>query len=182
MAQAALALDVAALLRAVDGIECVVTGSVAAAAYGVPGEPNDFDIAPSTDVANLARLAGLLDTLGARPRFDPDWPEMTEADCEGWTPEPPSAQNLDHLYETPYGLFDVVPWRSGTYDELAPRAARSSFEGRRVMVAATCDLLPHLRLHKPKHEQRAPYLTDLCERTRRGEDIAPSFADLEAMR
>lgn len=160
------------------GVEFVLTGSVAAAAYGAPAEPNDLDIAPAPGPGNLARLAELLGAWGAKPRFDPDWPHMSEEDCERWTPEPATADNLDHLYETPHGLFDVVPWRSGTYEELAPRALEAPFEGRRVLVAAPCDLLPHLRLHKEKHRLRAPHLQELCDRERRGERVVPALEEM----
>ena len=163
------------------GIDFVLTGSVAAVAYGVAAEPNDLDIAPSPDSKNLSRLAEVLGAWRAKPHFEPGrWPEMAEEDCEQWTPEPASADNLDHLYETAYGLFDVVPWRSGTYEELAPRALPASLDGHHVLVAAPCDLIPHLRLHKEKHQLRAPYLEELCLRTRRGESVTPSLDWLEA--
>lgn len=50
-------LDQAAILRDLEaaGVRYVVTGSVAAAAYGVPVEPRDFDIAPGSAYAESTR-------------------------------------------------------------------------------------------------------------------------------
>jgi hypothetical protein len=177
------AVDVRALLGGAHaaGVDYVVTGSVAALAYGVPTEPRDLDIAPALDPSNLARIAELLREWGAKPHFDPDWEQVTEEDCERWTPDPATAENLDHLFETRHGLFDVVPQRSGVFEELAPRALVASLDGAPVRVAHPCDLIPHLRLHKPKHQSREPYLDDLCDRARIGELPVPRF-ETEASR
>ncbi len=180
----ATALDVRSLLAglAATGVDHVLTGSVAATAYGVSVDPNDLDVAPSLAADNLVRLAGLLGGWEARPHVDPDWPETTEEDAVRWAPEPATAENLDHLFETRLGRFDVVPSRSGTYEELAPRALPARLAGHEVLVAAPCDLLPHLRLTKPKHRERAPQLERLCERSRRGEQPVPSLHAYEEAR
>src|SRR3989442_763005 len=49
------------------GVRYVLTGSVAAAAYGVPVEPRDLHIAPPLDPENLARLARLPPRRSAHP-------------------------------------------------------------------------------------------------------------------
>ncbi|MDP8911862.1 MAG: hypothetical protein M3M94_07350, partial [Actinomycetota bacterium] len=58
-------------------VRYVLTGSVAAAVYGVEVEPRDFDIAPDLADENLRRLAGLLASWNAKPRYDPDSPQVT---------------------------------------------------------------------------------------------------------
>lgn len=164
-------LDVGAFVRALGeaDIRCVLTGSVAARAWGVPCEPRDFDAAPELSAENLAQLAELLGAWGARPHYDPAWPQVTPEQCANWTPEPPTAENLDHLFETAFGLFDVVPARSGDYADLAPRAV--SVEG--VLVAHPRDLLRTLRPEREKHRERSLQLTELCERLERGDELVP---------
>jgi hypothetical protein len=144
----------------------VLVGSVAARKYGVDVVPRDFDIVPESSTGNLRRLAGVLEELHARPHFDPDWPFSRE-ECDAWTPEPASEENLDRLYDSAHGLFDVVPWRAGRYEELAPRAV--VVDG--IAVASVDDLIRQLRLHKPKHQQRLPLLEAV--RAGRGSDGSP---------
>ena len=57
-----IALDLAAY-----NVHYVLTGSLAAALYGVPVQPRDFDIAPERTPDNLQRLADLLAAWNARP-------------------------------------------------------------------------------------------------------------------
>jgi hypothetical protein len=139
----------------------VLIGSVAAAARGVPVEPRDFDIVPQLEEDNLQRLAVLLSVWNAKPRFDPAWPHMTRQDCESWTSEPATVENLDHLFETDVGMFDVVPELGGSYNELITRADTLELHDEMVLVAAPADLIGHLRLHKEKHRSRLPYLEAL---------------------
>jgi hypothetical protein len=152
-------VDVAGGLDALTdaAVDFVLTGSVAAAAYGVPVQPRDLDIAPALDEPNLRRLAELLAGIGAKPHFDPAWP-FSQEECERWTPRPATVDNLDHLFETTLGPFDVVPSRSGTYDELRRGARRASWRGGKVLVADPADLVAQLRLGKAKHAARQPQL------------------------
>ncbi len=155
-------MDVRALLTELQAarVEFVLTGSVAAAAYGISMEPRDLDVAPATDDANLERLAALLSRVDARPRYEPNWPFSRE-DCERWTPEPPSEENLDHLFDTRLGPLDVVPWRSGRYEELVERALILE-EGRlRVLVAHPDDLAAKMTFLKQR--DRLPQLAVAAE-------------------
>ena len=156
--------DIKGALRGLDAaaIRYVLTGSVAASVYGVPVEPRDLDIAPDLEATNLQRLSGLLAAWGAKPVHLPDWPGGLGPEAiERWTPEPATPGNLDHLLDTAVGRFDVVPWRSGWYLDLAPRAAERHLHGVRVLVAHPDDLLATLDLRKEKHRLRAPYLEAL---------------------
>ena len=136
----------------------ILVGSGAAAAHGVEVDVRDFDIVPETTPANLERVAAALEDLRARPHFDPAWPFSRE-ECDAWRPVPATQENLDHLYETPHGLFDVVPWRAGRYDDLAGRAV--VVDG--VAVADVDDLITQLHLDKPKHRARLPQLEAVKE-------------------
>ena len=158
-------MDVRALLTELQdaGIRHVLTGSVAAAAYGVRVSPRDLDIAPDTEPANLERLAALLRRVEARPRHHPNWP-FSEAECERWTPEPPTEENLDHLLDTRLGPLDVVPWRSGRYEELVGRALTLEADGLRVLVAHPDDLVAKMTF--PKQRERVPELAAAAERPR----------------
>ena len=160
--------DITAIVRELGaaGIRYVVTGSIAAAAYGVPVESRDFDIAPDLNPENLARLADLLRQWGARPVPEPDWPGgLTSEECERWTPDPPTSDK--------HGLVDVVPTRSCSYQDLIRRANTITFEGRSIMVAHPADLITTLRMHKSKHQARLPQLDAIRERLERGEAIPP---------
>ena len=169
-------LNITSIARelAAAGVRYVVTGSVAAAAYGVPVDPRDFDMAPELAPENLARLAQVLRCWGARPVPEPDWPAgLTPEECERWRPDPPTSENLDHLMETPLGLFDVVPTRSLAYSDLMRRALPAVFEQWTIPVAHPSDLIAALRLKKAKHQARLPHLNDILERLERGEMIVP---------
>ena len=151
-------------------VDYVLTGSVAATAYGINVEPRDFDVAPDAAPANLHRLAALLRAWDARPQHDPDWPEsISPDDAERWHPYPATAEQLDHLLVTPHGLLDVVPWRSRRYEDLSRRALVLEADGLRVLVAHPDDLIATLRLNKPKHRERIPHLEAARERVERGD-------------
>ena len=122
-------LEVEPLLRALarNRVEFVITGSVAALAYGVELVPGDLDIAPALAGANLARLADLLRELGAKPRYDPAWREGPSLeDCSKWVADTADERNLDHRFVTPHGDFDVVPRLAGTHEHLVARAVPTS--------------------------------------------------------
>ncbi len=166
-------LDIQAMVLATAGVRYVLTGSVAAAAYGVPVEPRDLDIAPAVDPENLARLAGVLRRWGAKPVPDPDWPQsLAPEECERWVPDPPTSEHLDHRMATPHGYFDVVPSRSCTYGDLIRRALPLHHEGRTILVAHPEDLIAVLRLHKAKHQSRLPHLEAIRERVLRHGSVA----------
>ena len=171
-------LDATTIARelAAAGVRYVLTGSVAAIAYGVPVNPRDFDMAPDLAPENLARLAQVLRRWGGKPVPEPDWADgLTPEQCERWTPDPPTSQNLDHLFETPHGLFDVVPTRTIAYSDLMRRALLATFEQCMIPIAHPADLIAALRLQKTKHQARLPHLNGILERLEKGEEIVPRF-------
>lgn len=91
-------------------IRWVMSGSTVAALFGAPLEPNDLDVVPALDPANLSRLARLLDELHAVPAFvPPPYQGPTLAQCRAWRPDPPTAEQLDHLFVTSLGMLDFPP-------------------------------------------------------------------------
>ncbi|AXB43353.1 hypothetical protein [Amycolatopsis albispora] len=68
-------LKPAALLRALHehGIDWVLSGSAVLLLHGADLRPNDLDVVPSPEPANLRRLAGLLAKQAAVPAYHPSW-------------------------------------------------------------------------------------------------------------
>ncbi len=128
-------------------VRYVLFGTLGAIAYGAELETRDMDICPTTDGDNLTRLAALLREWDAKPRYVPGYND--EAACLAWTPDPPTVENLDHDFATPYGSLDPVPAPFGpngvadrfTYDTLASRATPSSAFGSPILVAHIDDLI-----------------------------------------
>jgi hypothetical protein len=175
--------DIPALLEALDrhGVRYVLTGSVAALAYGVDtGRPGDLDVTPALDRDNLRRLAGLLEEIEAgldpddpfgrwetRPDGERKWvadeatPERV-AERAMWRPDPSDVATFDHLFRTRHGNFDVVPEISGTYDMLVKRAVRTSAHGHDILVVHIDELLAALTLpRRPKDVPRVRQLREI---------------------
>ncbi|MGC7097271.1 hypothetical protein ACPZ19_21565 [Amycolatopsis lurida] len=137
----------APLLRALHehGVEWVLSGSAVLVLHGADLRPNDLDVVPSLEPANLRRLAGVLLELDAVPAHHPDWPGSPTLDqCRAWTPEPPTAGRLDHLYVTRLGMVDVPPSLTGTYAELTRTASLVQLAGVPVQVCAPEAVLDRL--------------------------------------
>jgi hypothetical protein len=54
-------------------VDWVLSGSTVLAIYGAGVTPNDLDVVPSPEPANLRRVADLLVSLEAVPAHFPDW-------------------------------------------------------------------------------------------------------------
>ena len=141
--------DIPALLAllARHRVRYVLFGSGGAAAYGAALAPGDLDICPAPDPDNLRRLAAALADAGARPRVIPGW--MTAEASAAWTPEPPTLETFDHLFETRFGDLDVVPRPYGpqgdadrfTFETLDAKAVTVPAFGTETRVASLDDLI-----------------------------------------
>ena len=128
-------------------VRYVLFGSGGAAAYGAALAPGDLDVCPAPDPDNLRRLGAALADIGGRPRVIPGW--MTPEASTAWTPEPPTPENVDHLFATDFGDFDVVPRPFGphgdadrfTFETLDARAVTLRAFGVEVRVASLDDLI-----------------------------------------
>lgn len=168
--------DIPALAGMLDrhGVRYVLTGSVAALAYGVDiGQAGDLDITPALDVENLTRLAAVLREIEAgldpdapfghwepRPDGEQQWlvdaptPEL-EARRASWSPDPTDASSFDSLFTSRLGNFDVVPAVSGTYDTLMKRAVLMQAWGYAVWIVHVDELLAALTVpRRPKDVSR----------------------------
>lgn len=150
-------------------IAYVLTGSVAAGLYGVPVNPGDFDIAPELSQANLARLAEMLREWGAKPSYIPNWEAgLTLEQIERWQPDPPTAEQLDHLMVTPYGKLDIVPHISGEYHDLMQRAISVRSFSTTIFVAHIDDLIATMKPKAAKHIERMPHMLNARQRFQSG--------------
>lgn len=150
------------------GVEYVVTGSAATMLHGVDLVPGDLDITPARNRDNLERLARALERINARQYEDAPFGHWeTNADEEhrwitddatpdrlearaNWTPNPNDPATFDYLLDSDHGSIDIVPAISGTYEELAPRAASMERGGHVILVEAVSDLLATLTV--PRRE------------------------------
>jgi hypothetical protein len=166
-------LHIGELLRVLDlhGVEYVVTGSVAAVAHGVPGseKPEDLDIVPAVDPANLARLREALDELTAvRGEEHGEW-RVDEMGERFWHRDgvlrptrpldPSDPSTADGYYRTKAGQLDVVPDVAGEHGALRSRAALMTIDDVTTWVAGPGDLLA--AMSRPRRAKDVPRVRGL---------------------
>ncbi|HEX5497139.1 MAG TPA: hypothetical protein VFX70_21460 [Mycobacteriales bacterium] len=126
-------------------VEWVLSGSAVLAVYGAPLSPNDLDVVPALDPVNLRRVAALLTSLDAVPAHVPEWEQsLSVSQCRQWRPDPPTEQQLDHLFVTRLGMLDIPPRLTGTHDQLLPTATRLDLAGVPVWVCDPDEVLRRL--------------------------------------
>lgn len=171
--------DVEALLDILNdhGVDYVVTGSAAAMFHGVALEPGDLDITPALDHENLDRLRDVLEAIHARQYEDAGFghweatetgehrwvkdqatPENVAARAD-WAPKPHDPATFDYLLDSDFGSIDIVPVISGTYEQLAQRAASVRRGEHSVLVQAVSDLLATLTV--PRRQRDADRVREL---------------------
>jgi hypothetical protein len=186
--------DVEALLDALNehGVEYVVTGSAAAMLHGVALDPGDLDITPALDHDNLDRLRRVLEAIHARQYENASFGHWEtnaagehrwvadEATSENvaarasWTPNPRDPASFDYLLDSDFGSIDIVPTISGTYEELAPRAANLQRGRHSILVEAVSDLLATLTV--PRREKDAERVRKLRHLQRRQDSDPGRFS------
>jgi hypothetical protein len=125
-----------ALLRALDGVDYVVIGGIAAVAHGSPQVTRDLDITYATDDENLERLGAVLLKLGATLRGVTDD-----------VPFVPDGRTLRHTrvltLDTREGRLDILaePGGSGGYERLRANAVTATVGGTTVRIAGLDDLI-----------------------------------------
>ncbi len=163
--------EILALLEDAE-LRYVISGSVAAKIHGAEIEPNDLDIVPATDAANLETLVGILRDLEARPAGPfGEWTALdggewkwiarptSDEEVAAWRPNAGDLSSLDNLYRSRLGNFDVVPLITGTYEELKPRAMQIPVYDCEPWVAHVDELLA--RLTVPRRERDISRVTQL---------------------
>ncbi len=145
----------------------IILGGVAERLLGSPRITDDFDICPAASRANLERLAGMLNEVGARwlppglenEGFDP---------VEPWNAASFKGQTSLALI-TPYGRFDIWLRPEGTigYDELIANAVDVEVAGMKTKVLHLDDSIRIKRaIGDPRYLNHLPLLRDL-QRQRR---------------
>lgn len=163
---------IAPLVELLDrhGVRWVMSGSTVPALYGAALEPNDLDVVPALDGANLERLARVLDQVEAVPAFiPPPYNGPTLAQCRAWRPDPPSAAQLDHLFVTSLGMLDIPPVITGTYEDLMAAAQTVPIAGVQVSICDPRQVLDRLPAKpRPKDLARAETYADVRRRIEAG--------------
>lgn len=163
------------LLRELDhgGVDWVLSGSTVLAIYGADLVPNDLDVVPSLEPSNLRRLAGVLAAVDAVPAHFPDWQDgLSLVQCREWTPEPPTSDRLDHLFVTRFGLLDIPPTITGSYESLRPGAMSTNLAGVPVLVCDPDEVLRRLP-QQPRGKDRRRAATYAAVRARLPHDRFP---------
>lgn len=146
------------LVRELDeaGVRWILNGSMVLVVSGVDFLPGDLDVVPMLEAANLERLASVLERLNAFPEVSPGWEHsLTVDEVRRWRPHPPVEANLDHRFVTGYGILDVVPRLTSTYDELLEGSWTARIGDRDVTVADPAPIVERLRLsQRPKDQER----------------------------
>jgi hypothetical protein len=125
-----------ALLRALDGVDYVVIGGIAAVAHGSPQVTQDLDIAYAGDEENLERLGKVLVGLGATLRG--------VTDDVPFVPDGRALRQTRVLtLDTREGRLDILaePDGSGGYARLRAGAITANVGGVEVRIAGLEDLI-----------------------------------------
>lgn len=149
-------------------VEYVLVGGFAGRLHGARRPTQDMDIAPSTALENLTRLAAALRELRAGIRVD-DMPEGLPFDCSGESLRGMTMLNL----RTPRGdldlAFSLAGFPSG-YDGLVGRAAVKRYGRVQVLVADLGDVIASKEAAaRPKDLAALPELIELHDHSSGGE-------------
>ncbi len=151
------------------GVDYVVVGGVAARAHGASRTTSDIDCVPSTEAANLERLAGALRSLGARLRVA----GMTDAEARE-LPVQLDAVTLaafgSSTWMTDAGPLDLlVELRDPDgghhpFDDLVGRGFSVEIAGVNVWIASLGDIVASKQhAARPKDLEALPELLRLLE-------------------
>lgn len=147
------------------GVEYVLIGGLAAVLHGSPLPTLDADICPSSDQANLERLASALREVDARLRT-PDSPNGVAFPCDASFLGGVELLNL----VTSLGDLDLSFKPSGTtgFSDIARKAVTLEVRGVRVRVAALEDVIRSKEAAgRPKDQRSLPVLRQLLEEIRK---------------
>lgn len=156
-----MSFDLEVILRALQDVEFILVGGVAAAVHGAPIVTQDVDILYRIEPSNLSRLEAALDVLGAVARGDPRHLRfnLTHLQTKGHKLAMTKAGPLDVLGSINEGL---------TFEDLIHHSEPMSFDGIRIQVLQLAKLVElKRRLGRPKDLAALPILeATLRERQR----------------
>lgn len=133
-------------------IRWVLCGSQVLALHGAKLAPNDLDVVPDLDPDNLVRVAACLKALDAIPALLGGKNIPLEA-CHAWRPDPPTAENLDHLLVTSLGMLDIVIKNADPYASLLDGATPMSADGTPYLACDPRRVLKALEGRNRKKDQ-----------------------------
>ncbi|MEL6682681.1 MAG: hypothetical protein AAFQ09_08545 [Pseudomonadota bacterium] len=126
-------------------VQWVLCGSQVLALHGAALSPNDLDVVPELSPENLRRVAECLNDLDAVAAYLDGWggARGTLEACRAWRPSPPTADHLDWLFVTEFGMLDIVIAHADPYESLMEGAMEREAVGitywccdpRRVLTA-----------------------------------------------
>lgn len=115
-------------------VDFIVIGGFSLAAHGIVRATKDLDVVPAPDTENLARLAGALQDIDARPMIGDDF-DLDEL------PVQPDAEGLtaggNWVLATRFGRLDVMQFVPGTngYEQLHSHATTAFVPGIETPVS-----------------------------------------------
>lgn len=145
-------------------VRFVVIGGMAALAHGSPFPTEDVDITPESSEANLDRLSGALDDLGARVRTDAV-PEGVPFAHDGASLARGGIWNLT----TRAGDLDisVVPAGTQGYPDLVRDAVEVEAFGLVIPISSLADVIRSKQAaNRPKDQRVLPTLREILGRRR----------------
>jgi predicted nucleotidyltransferase len=156
-----MSFDLEVILRALQDVEFILVGGVAAAVQGAPIVTQDVDILYQIEPSNLVRLEKALDALGAVARGDPRRLRfgLSHLQTKGHKLAMTNAGPLDVLGSINEGL---------TFEDLIHDVDQMSFDGIPIQVLQLNKLVELKRqLGRPKDLAALPVLeATLRERQR----------------
>jgi hypothetical protein len=175
-------LDPEKIFAALDRhqVDYVLVGGLACEAHGSTRQTKDLDLCPAWTPENLARVAAVLNDLGAGLKIGEGSINILHFTVNGKT----IAKMELGTWRTVAGDIDVlldIPstgrWELARYDHLIENASVIELEGQRVLVAALEDIIRSKQIaNRPADREALPELQALRDRQR---DIEPPDLGLE---
>lgn len=163
-----VAFDPLTILIALRDVEYLVVGGFAAVLYGAPTITGDLDVMPRADDENIARLTGVLATLGTVVREPRTAGRRIEVSAELLTQAAASATFGGQLRtRTSAGPLDIL-WRlhdGRGYDDLTGRSRLLTEDELRIRVIGLDDLIQiKTAIGRPRDRAALPYLEAIRRR------------------
>lgn len=160
-------LQTTQLVRALNthDVNWVLYGSQVLVLHGADLQPGDLDIIADTSPENLKRFALCLEHLGTVAAFLDAWggARGTFQACDNWQPFPATADHLDWLFVTPFGMLDIVVSCCDGFDALMQGATQHASGGVAFWACDPRKVLDALEGRtRAKDEARSP----IYEKTR----------------
>ncbi len=161
------ALAASPLVRALHrrDVRWILNGSAVLLTAGVEVVPGDLDVVPELSADNFGRLTDVLADLDAFPQPVPDWEHgLSVEEVSRWRPHPAVA-NLNSRFLTDYGVLDIVPDLTGSYDQLLRTARTAELDGMELLTADLAPILRRLETSsRPKDQRRWALARHLAHR------------------